>query len=123
MSITLEERIRIAIKDKTHVCMLKVAVGHVVDLLSNNYDAYMDFGIRNNQLLEATALSEPDRLKLTFNGLQLCSNLLTSNIESMLPDSYYLSDYQVDLISDSLSALYVFLTEDNIKPEEMTEYG
>lgn len=123
MSVKLEERLKKAVKEEKYLCMLKVVAGHIADPLYDSYDEYMDFGLREHHLLEASSLPDPDRLELKFNGLVLQSATLSSTIGSMLPDSYYLSDFQVDLIADVLESLYIFLTDDNIVPEEMTEYG
>lgn len=119
------KRVSEVIVNQEHLCVLTVAIGHVHDLLYDKYDEHMDFFDRDRNIIMVRTMPTPDRFQFTIANGEICIvvDSMESTILNSLPSSEILTDHQITTIADTLSALYLFMVDEGLTPEECIEYG
>lgn len=122
---TLQQRIEAKIIDVSHLAVLGVAIGHIHDLLYDEYGDELVFASTLNKSISMINLMDPDGLEITIENDQtpiVHSTSLTSTIYDSFNRTVHSDDDILNYV-DILEYIYDLMIMDDMEPEQHYEYG
>lgn len=122
---TLQQRIEAKIIDVSHLAVLGVAIGHIHDLLYDEYGDELVFASTLNKSISMINLMDPDGLEITIENDQtpiVHSTSLTSTIYDSFNRAVHSDDDILNYV-DILEYIYDLMIMEDMEPEQHYEYG
>ena len=122
---TLQQRIEAKIIDVSHLAVLGVAIGHIHDLLYDEYGDELVFASTLNKSISMINLMDPDGLEITIENDQTPidhSTSLTSTIYDSFNRTVHSDDDILNYV-DILEYIYDLMIMEDMEPEQHYEYG
>lgn len=122
---TLQQRIEAKIIDVSHLAVLGVAIGHIHDLLYDEYGDELVFASTLNKSISMINLMDPDGLEITIENDQtpiVHSTSLTSTIYDSFNRTVHSDDDILNYV-DILEYIYDLMIMEDMEPEQHYEYG
>lgn len=113
---TLIERMKPRFTNPEHLYVLGVAVGHIHDILYEEYDDVIHFSDSIGKPIEVSNTTEPDGLAVTFSDFTIEVSSMGGQLIDHLPDSDSVSKSQLDDLLILIAGLYDLMVEHEVEP-------
>lgn len=122
----LYDKVLLNLDNKDAIHVFGVAVGHIHDVIYDQYGGSISYCDRNNKKVEINLTTEPDGIHVTFHGSRQAffnNELTTSIYDTVKSDGADIDQDDINEYVDLLEFVNDLLIENNINPEVSWNYG